>query len=219
MTPICLVVWMHVLVCEKFNSRLVFFYKRGLFFLQNQLKIEFNYKQVSTEITSFRDPWPNNLKVNLSKTADCFILLAKELHPSESPDLVNIENGNVMKMVKNLCIRRQGLCSWMTLPAQPRVVQPCQGVTHINIILNNNTRMQIRSQPCQCPVCSVHPIFGSLHMGALLGRPWLRCSLCQLAAKKVEERLLLKEVKAGVSKSRYFSRNLLIIKLIFQLIL
>ena len=30
--------------------------------------------------------------------------------------------------------------------------------------------MQIRSQPCQCPVCSVHPIF--------LGRPWLRCSLC-----------------------------------------
>ena len=38
--------------------------------------------------------------------------------------------------------------------------------------------MQIRSQPCQCPVCSVHPIFGSLHMGALLGRPWLRCSLC-----------------------------------------
>ena len=117
-------------------------------------------------------------KVNLSKTADCFILLAKELHPSESPDLVNIENGNVMKMVKNLCIRRQGLCSWMTLPAYPRVVQPCQGVTHINIILNNNTRMQIRSQPCQCPVCSVHPIFGSLHMGALLGRPWLRCSLC-----------------------------------------
>ena len=81
-------------------------------------------------------------------------------------------------MVQNLCIRRQGLCSWMTLPAYPRVVQPCQGVTHINIILNNNTRMQIRSQPCQCPVCSVHPIFGSLHMGALLGRPWLRCSLC-----------------------------------------
>ena len=75
---------------------------------------------IQDEITSFRDPWPNNLKspkVNLSKTADCFILLAKELHPSESPDLVNIENGNAMKMVQNLCIRRQGLCSWMTLPA------------------------------------------------------------------------------------------------------
>ena len=58
---------------------------------------------IQDEITSFRDPWPNNLKspkVNLSKTADCFILLAKEQHPSESPDLVNIENGNAMKMAQ-----------------------------------------------------------------------------------------------------------------------
>ena len=37
-TPICLVLWMHVLVCEKFNSRLVFFYKMGLFFFIKSAK-------------------------------------------------------------------------------------------------------------------------------------------------------------------------------------
>ena len=42
------------------------------------------------------------------------------------------------------------------LMGEPRVAQPCQGVIHINVILNNNTCMLIRSQPCpvQCAAVS-----------------------------------------------------------------
>ena len=43
----------------------------------------------------------------LGKTAGCFSLLAKnattQLQPAALLDQVNIENGNAMKMVQNLC--------------------------------------------------------------------------------------------------------------------
>ena len=43
----------------------------------------------------------------------------------------HIENGNAKKNL--VLLRRQLLCPWMTLQAWPRVVQPCQGVIHINL--------------------------------------------------------------------------------------
>ena len=71
----------------------------------------------------------------LGKTAGCFRLLAKDattqLQPAALPDQVNIENGNAMNGAKFVSSRL--LCPWTTLPAWPRVVQPCQGEILINV--------------------------------------------------------------------------------------
>ena len=67
----------------------------------------------------------------LGKTAGCFSLLAKnattQLQPAALLDQVNIENGNAMKMVQNLCP------SDASYFAHERLCQPGQECSHVKV--------------------------------------------------------------------------------------